>query len=1017
MGKLAKVCLFVVACLASLAAQAQVAVISGQVIDQTGQPLPYAQVRVCSVTSTGVPCNPTAPIFQDFGLTIPATNPWTTDQYGNYTVYAGTLPAPNLYTVQFSPASGITWAYVVNGPFLSAAGGIVSGYITALGYNQVAEVDQFSGVDFVAKLNTAYNSLPGQQPSGAPGGGVLDSRGFGATTQTSTTLMTALTNPSKPALVLVGPSTTFVFNEVYSPGKIASGVSTGVSGVNGACIVPIGQGSAIVNEGGNYTSFWRLGLNAQTYDFFCNAAQDGTQESFRVSGLAIIGNQSAPLPGALLHDRNTFVGTYIDNNYIDLPFGTAVRVEGGSDQMFFNNTIQDSSTIGGYPGSVLDVTCASTMQVVGGAIQFNGANNPLVTAQGTSPTMATSGCPLGANEEGLHFQGVDWEISPATVGSFSGHATNVDVIQCTDCSDFLIDKLFMFGNKGAGQQHVVDFLSSGNNGQIRGPVEVDNLIAAVGTQWSGFALITNTADPRYVSPTQQAVVGTHNGSTVGIGKYRWEGNGVTQASVTDYLDNEIVSTFQGLSTNGDINASLQAGADIGAKINAAITQCSAKCVVKVPPGTYPFTTTVVLPMNVFGQLTLSLDPGATLQYQGSGDAILTQITSNPTAANLLIEGGQLIGNVSATSGIHLKPSQKISIRNMAILQFSAGDGILNEGANVVNIYDNTIQNNQNGIHNISTFCNSATPVVCSPTFTSGQANSPNAMHVHDNTITVNSHWGIWEEWNGLAGSTGALNNIYRDNDLENNGFGVGNSAFGAIYLMKSVGDLIEGNYFEGSPHEVVLGQVTGGAGDFFAALAPSVRNNYFTTSPPIAPLTKSYNIELQNTADALIDGNTEQGTGSISNTTNCYINAATGGETRTLIGRNGIFQGQAASPTSGNPICIDGVPSVSLVGAGSGTFISNQYQSYMAFQNFQVNQAVTSETIAVQYLSANGSCDLRPVAQNTSATNNGRATLLAGTTYLTGLIGGGVTINHPSGQAITVDLYCTNNPNGGFGYP
>lgn len=1001
MGKMAKLCLFVVACLVSLAAKGQVAVISDQAIDQNGQPLPFAQVRVCSVTSTGVPCTPTAQIYQDFGLTIPAANPTTTDQYGNFTVYAGTLPAPNLYTVQYSPASGITWARVYNGPFLSAAGGIVSGYITALGYNQVAEVDQFSGLDFVAKLNTAYNSLP------APGG-VLDARGFGGTTQTSTTLWTALTGPTKPALVLVNPATTFIFNEVYSPGKIASGVSTGVSGANGACIVPIGNGSAIVSEGGNPYPFWRLGPSAQTYDFFCNAAQDGTQESFRISGLAIIGNQSSPLPGALLHDRRTFVGTYIDNNYIDLPFGTSVRVEGGSDQMFLNNTIQDSSTVGGYPGSVLDVTCAASMQVIGGAVQFNGANNAMATIQGSSPTMLTSGCPAGMAEEGLHFTGVDWEIAPATVGSFSGHATDVTPIQCTDCADFLIDKLFLFGDKGAGQTHIVEFLSTGMDGHLRGPVEVDNL--AAGPPWTGFALITN--NDNFVSPTQQSIVGTQNGATVGIGKYRWEGNGANQASVTDYEDFKNFSSMVALSTNGDINAALQSGSDIGAKISAAITQCSAKCRILIPPGSYSYSTTITLPLNIFGTYTLNGDPGAVLTYTGSGDAIFTPIgTNGPGESQLIIEGFQLNGNGSATAGIHLYPTNRVTIRNMNIQGFSNGDGITVEGTNSSNIYDNLISNNKNGVHLIPTLCNNSFPYTCSPTGSGSNAFTPNAIHVFANQIAVNSNWAIWNDRDSNPGGlTGSLNNSYRDNDLENNGTSPNG---GAIYDMHSRATVIEGNYFEGSPHHVVLGEL--GAGSALNTAGPVVRDNYFTTSPPISPATKQYNIELQDTVDALIEGNSELGAAGISTATNCFINSATSGESRTLLGRNAIFQN--STDGSGNQICVNGTGVNAFAGGGSATLISQQYQGYMGDQFFQINTAVTSESVGIQNMTVSGSCQLAPSVGNTTAIAAGRASILAGTSYVSAVSSGGITITHPSGSAMTYDIICQNNPTGGFGYP
>ena len=96
--------------------QVLVAPISGRALDQYGQPIPYAQIRVCSVTSTGVPCTPLASIFQDYGLTVAAANPYSADQYGNYTVYAGALPSPNLYVIQQSANQGLTWNYVQSGP-------------------------------------------------------------------------------------------------------------------------------------------------------------------------------------------------------------------------------------------------------------------------------------------------------------------------------------------------------------------------------------------------------------------------------------------------------------------------------------------------------------------------------------------------------------------------------------------------------------------------------------------------------------------------------------------------------------------------------------------------------------------------------------------------------------------------------------------------------------------------------------------------------------------------------------
>ena len=111
-------------CLTSLALAANppVAAISGIALNQFGQPLAYAQMRICSVTSTGTPCTPPSTVYQDYALTIPIGSP-TTDQYGNYLFYAPALDYPNLYEIQISAGQGLYWTYVQNGPSSGSGGG------------------------------------------------------------------------------------------------------------------------------------------------------------------------------------------------------------------------------------------------------------------------------------------------------------------------------------------------------------------------------------------------------------------------------------------------------------------------------------------------------------------------------------------------------------------------------------------------------------------------------------------------------------------------------------------------------------------------------------------------------------------------------------------------------------------------------------------------------------------------------------------------------------------------------
>ncbi len=343
-----------------------------------------------------------------------------------------------------------------------------------------------------------------------------------------------------------------------------------------------------------------------------------------------------------------------------------------------------------------------------------------------------------------------------------------------------------------------------------------------------------------------------------------------------------------------VPATSAAGSDIGDRINHALKTCVLQCTVYIPPGNYSFSVGIHLELNTFGTYKLTGDPGAVLTYSGTGDAITTSIGNQPGSSQLLIEGFQLKGNPHAASGIHLLPTNRISIRNMVISGFSGGDGILVEGTNSTNIYDNLISDNKNGIRLIPTVCSSAHPIHCGASV-EGAPYAANAIHVTYNQITSNAQWAIFEDTVLVGhGLTETLNNLYMGNDLEENGGG-------AIYLTRSRGTVIEANYFEGSPREVVLGMPNGGSG--YRAYGPVVRDNYFTT------LTGTpYNIEIEDADSAMIEGNSEL-VASIG-AKNCFINMV--GTTRTWISKNAIYQK--------NAYCYNGVPGTPPTGDGSVFF-------------------------------------------------------------------------------------------------
>jgi hypothetical protein len=329
-----------------------------------------------------------------------------------------------------------------------------------------------------------------------------------------------------------------------------------------------------------------------------------------------------------------------------------------------------------------------------------------------------------------------------------------------------------------------------------------------------------------------------------------------------------------------------AGGDIGDRVNHALASCARQCTVYIPPGNYSFSTTIHLPLISFGEYKLSGDPGAVLTFSGSGDAIATPIGGTPGVSQLLIEGFQLKGNGRATAGIHLLPTNRITIRNMAIFGFSNGDGILVEGTNSSNIYDNLIANNKNGIRLIPTLCKDSAPIHCGA---SGEVPyAANAIHVTHNQIVSNSQWGIYEDAIMVGhGLTESLNNLYLGNNFEENGSA--GPAFGAINLTRSRGDVISANYFEKSPRQIVLGVPGGGSG--YRAYGVVVRDNYFTTMAGTP-----FNIEIENADSAMIEGNSELIASA--GAKNCFVNMV--GETRTWISKNAMYQKNAYC-FNGNP--------------------------------------------------------------------------------------------------------------------
>lgn len=102
--------------LAPAVVHAQGGSVYGQVISPQGYPVAFASVRICPTTSTGTPCTPlAASLWADPQMTVPVANPYTTDAFGNFSVF---VPPATYYIVQVSfTASQQLYVY----PYIVAA--------------------------------------------------------------------------------------------------------------------------------------------------------------------------------------------------------------------------------------------------------------------------------------------------------------------------------------------------------------------------------------------------------------------------------------------------------------------------------------------------------------------------------------------------------------------------------------------------------------------------------------------------------------------------------------------------------------------------------------------------------------------------------------------------------------------------------------------------------------------------------------------------------------------------------
>ncbi len=301
------------------------------------------------------------------------------------------------------------------------------------------------------------------------------------------------------------------------------------------------------------------------------------------------------------------------------------------------------------------------------------------------------------------------------------------------------------------------------------------------------------------------------------------------------------------------------GGDLGAAFNAIASNsagCNNACSIIATPGTYSGSTSANIPLISGGKLTFRMDRGAVWTYTGSSYAINTvemeRVGSN---SGVLIDGGSLIGTSAGMGGLHLLPTDGIQVQHMSITGFSAGIGVLNEGAEVTSLTNNFISQNFIGVELITTICRTTSPYTCSPSKRSGRGYtkySSNAMHAINNIIAANKNHNVFDEGTTVGGAYGVgSNNQFRNNDFEG-----GN---GTAVEIDGTNDTVSGNYFEATPHFIVLGNLG------ISADGTQIRDNHFST-----PNSTGSTVEAVSASTTVVEGNSELGR---ANT--CFFNYTT----------------------------------------------------------------------------------------------------------------------------------------------
>jgi hypothetical protein len=425
------------------------AVISGQVVNLQGVPQPYATVRICTQTASGIPCTPLASIFSDPGLTVPLSNPFSVNQYGFYSVFVGMNTS--FYQVQTTYGS-TTYPFWENGAFGGGAYCPLTGCL-------------FTGPVTIPTL-TLTNSL--------------------------TTL-----NGGTGATTAQGAATNIVDGHAINP--LTIGVTTPVTSINAGTVAATGTVS-----GSNLTSGGHASADLPLSGGTLTGPLSGTSASFSgnvSAGLGVttsIGTSGITFPDSTVQSTTGFnlcPGTYGDNSHDDsVALSACGAVTNGHWDLLPNHTYKVTNFTITASGVIFDGhsrggnnSNPTTIKQYGGT--GNGITIDCTPAQ-CEPDPALRGFNITSNTDSTGFgismtgAGDHLEISDVNINGFAqslvsvghgqGYIWNMRVGSATTSCATLSLACSLVEIGGSSANSWVGFLGGGNKGG--GPQYVYSLL-------------------------------------------------------------------------------------------------------------------------------------------------------------------------------------------------------------------------------------------------------------------------------------------------------------------------------------------------------------------------------------------------------------------------------------------------------------------------------------------------------------------------------------------------------------